>query len=238
MHGNTGIRGLWCEASSVVRLRFQSGTDQHGQILELEPDLRHAPLIIKESGRNANTKTMSSPREKLQDKFVLDGRKSPVLKKKDATRDRSACMRPLRLVQGRSDLAKTAKLLAQRMSETREIVFCSTEACSTESCRGNQKLQYDSVDKNTLTKSKSPWTAISLAIQSRERERATRLVARIGVHTVKSESTHQSLIALSAGGAAFHAVVKGCQIGLSLRSIHMDVILWPIGWEQDQERNT
>ena len=34
--------------------------------------LRHAPLI------------MSTPREKLQDKLVLDGRRSPILKKDEA----------------------------------------------------------------------------------------------------------------------------------------------------------
>ena len=45
------------------------------------------------SGCNANTKTVSTPREKLHDKLVLDGRKSPILKREDATRYRSACMR-------------------------------------------------------------------------------------------------------------------------------------------------
>ena len=38
-----------------------SGTDQTGQYLDIEP--RHAPLIISESGCNANTKTVSTPRE-------------------------------------------------------------------------------------------------------------------------------------------------------------------------------
>ena len=55
---------------------FRVGTDQTGQYLDIEPDLRHAPLIISESGCNANTKT---PREKLQDELVLDGRRSPIL---------------------------------------------------------------------------------------------------------------------------------------------------------------
>ena len=34
---------------------------------------------------------------------------------------------------------------------------------------GNTNLQYDSEDKNTLTKSQSSWTAISLGTQSREK---------------------------------------------------------------------
>ena len=66
------------------------GVDRTGQYLDIEPDLRHAPLIISESGCNTNTKAVSTPREKLQDKLVLDGRRSPILNRNDATRYRSA----------------------------------------------------------------------------------------------------------------------------------------------------
>ena len=51
---------------------FRVGVDQTGQHLDIEPDKRHAPLIIRVSGCNANTKTANTPREKLQDKRVLD----------------------------------------------------------------------------------------------------------------------------------------------------------------------
>ena len=43
---------------------FGVGVDQTGQYLDIEPYLRHAPLIINESGCNANTKTVITPREK------------------------------------------------------------------------------------------------------------------------------------------------------------------------------
>ena len=69
------------------------GTDQIGQYLDIESDLRHAPLIINEPGCNANTETVSTSREKLQDKSVLGGRKSGVLNKAGATRYRSASVR-------------------------------------------------------------------------------------------------------------------------------------------------
>ena len=72
---------------------FRVGTDQTGQSLDIEHDLRHAPLIISESGCSANTKTVSTARENLQDRLVLDGRRSPILNREDATRYRSACMR-------------------------------------------------------------------------------------------------------------------------------------------------
>ena len=91
--------------------------------LDIELDLRHAPLIISQSGCNTNTKAVSTPRENLQDKLVLDGRRRPVLKKDEATRYRPACMRLSYLVQDRLDLAETAKHLVQRMSEPREFDF-------------------------------------------------------------------------------------------------------------------
>ena len=85
---------------------------------------------------------------------------------------------------------------------------------------GNPKLHCDFEDTNTCTKSPSSWTAISLAIQSREKARRDWW---IGNHTVKSGSTLQNVTALSGGEAEFYAVVKGDQVALSLRSIYMDL---------------
>ena len=81
---------------------FRVGVDRTGQYLDFELDLRH--------------KTVSTPREKL-------GRRSPVLKKDEATRYRSACMRLSYLAQDGLDLDGKAKHLAQRMSEPREFDF-------------------------------------------------------------------------------------------------------------------
>ena len=85
--------------------------------------LRHVPLIISESGCNTKTKTESTQRDKLEDKLVLDGRRSPILNREDATRYRSVCMRLSYLAQDRLYLAETAKHLAQRMSDPREFHF-------------------------------------------------------------------------------------------------------------------
>ena len=51
------------------------------------------------------------------------------------------------------------------------------------------------------------------------RKRTTGLLAQIGNHTLKAGSTLQNLTSLSVGAAEFHAVVKGSQVGLSLKSI-------------------
>ena len=55
------------------------------------------------------------------------------------------------------------------------------------------------------------------------RKCTTGLVAQMGNHTVKSGSTLQSLTALSVGEAEFYMVVKGGQVGLSLRSTYQDL---------------
>ena len=55
------------------------------------------------------------------------------------------------------------------------------------------------------------------------RKSTSGLAAQIGNHSVKSGSTLQSLTALSVGEAEFYAVVKRCQIALSLRFMYMDL---------------
>ena len=88
---------------------FGVGTDQTGQYLDIEPDMRHEPLIINECECNANTKTLSPPREKPQDKLVLDGRKNSILKAEGATRYRSACMILSYLAQDRLEFCRKRK---------------------------------------------------------------------------------------------------------------------------------
>ena len=121
--GTVGFEDSDVKSLLLLNCVFRVGVDQTGQYLDIEPDLRYARLIISESGCNTNTKAVSTPRKKLQDKLVLDGRRSPILKKDDATRYRSVCVRHSSLAQDRLDLAETAKHLAQRMSEPCEFDF-------------------------------------------------------------------------------------------------------------------
>ena len=55
------------------------------------------------------------------------------------------------------------------------------------------------------------------------RKSTTGFAAQIGNHTLRSVSTLQSLTALCVGETEFYAVVKGGQVGLSLRSMYQDV---------------
>ena len=128
--GTLGLEDSDVPTLLLLNRVFRVGVDQTEQYLGVELDSRHAPLIISELRCNTNTKAVSTPREKLQDKLVSDGRRSPILKKDEATRYRSACMRLSYLAQDRLDLAETAKHLAQRMSERREFFLCPLETCS------------------------------------------------------------------------------------------------------------
>ena len=88
------------------------------------------------------------------------------------------CMTLSDLAKDRFDLAETAKHLAQKVSANRENSSISTEAWSTHGIlSASPKLQYDSDDKNTLTKTHSSWTASSLAIQSRKKKNTTEFVS-------------------------------------------------------------
>ena len=91
--GTLGFEDSDVKSLLLLNHVFRVGVDRTGQYLDIEPGLRHAPLIINESGCKTNTKAVSTPREKLQDKLVLDGKRSPNLKRDEATRYRSACMR-------------------------------------------------------------------------------------------------------------------------------------------------
>ena len=80
--GTLGFEDSDVKSLLLLNRVFRVGIDHIGQCLDIEPDLRHVSLIISESGCITNTKAVSTPREKLQDKQVLDGRRSPILKER------------------------------------------------------------------------------------------------------------------------------------------------------------
>ena len=71
---------------------------------------------------------------------------------------------------------------------------------------------------------RSVFVDIDFAGDPVSRKSTTGLVDQIGNHTVKSGSTFSELDSiLSVGEAEFYAVVKGGQVGLSLRSMYQDL---------------
>ena len=131
-------------------------------------------------------------------------------------------MRLSYLDQDRLDLAESAKHLALRMSEPLEFDFIPLKRAARYLVGKPRaalrfRRQEDVVDKSTV------FVDSDFAGGPVSRRSTTGLVAQVGSHTLKSGSALQSLTALSAGEAEFYVVVKGSQVGLSLRSVYMDM---------------
>ena len=159
---------------------FRVGVDQTGQYLDIELDLRHAPLIISESGCNTNTEAVSTPREKLQDKLVLEGRRSPILKKDEATRYRSACMRLSYLELRELDFVPLKRAARYLVGKPKAAL------------RFRRQKHVDKI--TVLVDSDFAGDPVS-------KKSTTGLVAQIGNHTMKSGSILHSSTALSVGEA-------------------------------------
>ena len=130
-------------------------------------------------------------------------------------------MRLSYLAQDRLDVAETAKHWAQRVSEPREFDFVPLKRAARylvgkpKAALRFRRQKY--ADKSTV------FVDSDFAGDPVSRKSTTGLVAQIGNPTVKSGSALQSLTSLSVGEAEFYAVVKGGQVGLSLRSMYQDM---------------
>ena len=60
--GTLGFEDSDVKSLLLLSRVFRVGVDQTGQYFDKESDLRHAPLIISESGCSTNTKPVSTPR--------------------------------------------------------------------------------------------------------------------------------------------------------------------------------
>ena len=129
-------------------------------------------------------------------------------------------MRLSYLAQDRLDLAETAKHLAQRMSEPLEFDFIPLKRAA-RYLVGKPKTALRFRREKHVDKIKV-FVDSDFAGDPFSRKSATGLVAQIGNHIVKSGSTLQSLTSLSVEEAEY-AVVKGGEVGLSLRSMCQDL---------------
>ena len=88
----------------------------------IEPDARHAQLIVKELGLE-NAKAVETPAEKLSAERQLADAKAPAVSKTEEKIYRSVTMRASYLAQDCPDLSETVKTLARYMKEPNEAHF-------------------------------------------------------------------------------------------------------------------
>ena len=122
----------------------------------------------------------------------------------------------------RLDLAETAKHLAQRMSEPREFDFIPLKRAALHLVKKPKKLHCDSEDKNTLTKI-TVFEDSDFAGDPVSRKK----YSGIGGSDWESHSEiwicTSELDSRERARSEVYAVVKGSQVGLSLRSIYMNL---------------
>ena len=70
------------------------------------------------------------------------------------------------------------------------------------------------------------WTDTDFAGCVKTRKSTSGGVVQLGGHTIRTWSTHQSVIALSSGEAEYYGMVKGASVGLGVRALMED-----LGWE-------
>ena len=61
--GTLGFGDSDVKSLQLLNRLFRVGVDQTGQYLDIDPDLRHAPLIINDTGCNTNTEAVNTTRE-------------------------------------------------------------------------------------------------------------------------------------------------------------------------------
>ena len=183
--------------------------------IDMEADLRHAELVIRELGLCDDSKGSTPPGCEMK-----DDKETYMLFKATTTKCRSTTARWNYLASDRADLQYSVKELCRDMSAPTDVSF--------------QKLKR--VGRNLKTK---PRLKIRLALQDatkhidtltdsdwggchRTRKSTNDGCAMRGKHTIKTWSSTQGIIALSSGEAEYHVITKAGVVGLGIRSFCSD----------------
>ena len=163
-------------------------------------NLRHTPLIIKESGCNANTKYSQHTTREIA-RLVCGGRKKESNSQEGRCNTKKICLLETVLFGPRPTRpCGNSKTFGPANERTTGMRLCSTEAWSTISCRETKSC--NTIPKTTLTKSQSSWTAIWLAIPSQERARLDwwRRHSEIWIHTSEFDSAERGRVVVLRNG--------------------------------------
>ena len=189
--------------------------------MDLEPDPRHAEIIIRETGCDQKTKSVATPNCKEKDEIVLARVASGRLAGDGATRFRSAVMRGSYLAQDRLDLCESIKALAQRMQApcTGDMVPLKRLARYLVG-RPRARIRYRNQERPAKAR---VHVDSDYAGDCITRKSTTGLVAMYGSHQLKVSSTLQSLLALSGGESEYYAITTGSVVALDIRMLFQDL---------------
>ena len=221
------------EYKKTANLGFEAGDDREAVFLNrvitlecgrprrviIEPDARHAQLIVKELGLQT-ARGVETPAEKLSSEQQLVDAKSPPLDPKTASQFRSVCMRAAYSAQDRADLNEATKTLARSMQQPTEASMRRLRRLA------KYLIKYPSVAKifpeQRLQTKMKVYVDTDHAGCAVTRKSTTGMVVRLGQHTLKQSSNLQSTVSLSSGESGHYGLVKGAQTGLGIQALFAD----------------
>ena len=194
--------------------------ESHPRRAIIEPDARHAQIIVKELGLE-QAKAVETPAEKLSsDKQMADANAAPVGKHEEQLY-RSIVMRASYLAQDSPDLSEAVKSLARYMKEPNQAHFSRLK-------RLGRFLKGHALLRNVMYPQETPNRLEVLEDSDHAgcavtRKSTTGLAVMFGKHCIKHLSNLQSTIALSSGESEYYALVKAAQVGLGVKAMLEDL---------------
>jgi hypothetical protein len=201
----------------VVRVAVEANDRR---VVYVEPDSRHALLIVKDLGLEGS-KGVDTPAEKKSSEQQMADAESPQLYAEEALRYRSVTMRSAYLAQDRPDLSNTTKGLARHMQQP------TTAAMGRLKRLGRYLINHPSVVRR-FDEQKLP-DKIKVLVDSDHagcavtRRSTTGMIVRFGRHCCKHSGNLQTGITLSSGESEYGALVKGASTGLGIQSLLADL---------------
>ena len=188
--------------------------------LTLEPDARHAQIIIEQLGLHNDRTGVEMPNEKRSSEQQHRDAQSKALNSRDTALYKSAVMRAAYLAQDRIDINESMKSLARCMAEPNEAVVQRLRRL------GRYLVKYPNVVRDFPEQSLPNELVIMVDTDfagcALTRKSTTGLIAKFGKATIKHSSNLQSTVSLSSGEAEYYGLVKGGSVGLGLRSLLED----------------
>ena len=192
------------------------GSKPYAAEVAVEPDSRHAQLVVRELGLSGAKGTDVPMPKRSADEQWKDW-ESPLLTGESVTLYRSCTMRIAYLAQDRADLAEASKTLARFMQQPNEGAMQLLRRVA------RYLIKHPQV-RRVFRDTKMP-DKIRIFVDSDHagcavtRKSTTGYVSRLGHSTVKHGSNLQSTTALSSGESEYYALVKASKEGLGLQSL-------------------
>ena len=207
------------QSSGVFLNRVISVDNNQGRRVMIEPDSRHAQLLVRELGLEGS-KGLDTPIEHRSVEQQLRDHESPSLAEGQAKTYRSCCMRVAYLAQDRPDLGEASKVLARYMRSPNQGAWGNLKHV------GRYLLKHPQIRREFRPGPKPD--RVRCFVDSDHagcavtRKSSTGLVCKLGQNVVKHSDNLQGTISLSSGESEFYAIVKAAQAGIGLQSLLAD----------------